>query len=103
MKNKGFYGSPVVPRQVNTVTAPTSAAMVSPTAQLPFYAHFQPTEACYIVFGASDVGEPSQGNGIQLPANADKMIEITKNTKYFRVVRVANDGVLRWYIPGETS
>ncbi len=103
MKNKGFYPAPITPHQVDTVAAATSAALVSATATLPFYAHFFPTEACYIVFGASNVDAPSSVNGILLQPNTDKMLEITKNTKYFRVIRATNDGVLRWNVNGETN
>lgn len=102
MNKIGRYEAPVAPRQVDTTATSTAAALVSSSTAFPFYSHWLCTEACYLVFGNADVAAASVANGIMVPANTEKLIEITKNSKYFRAVRVTNDGVLRWYVSGET-
>ena len=80
----------------------TSAMAMTPFSTGKHVVYFTPTQDCYLRFGTSSVGAASSSHW-PLIANKRVRIIISNDSNYFTVIRKSADGLLYWYVSGETE
>lgn len=94
---------PVVVNSKNFVTVGTTPVRVSPNNTGVFEAVFVATQNAYIVFGPDAAMDVADSTVWPLLANVPQTFRLGRPTAFFSVARNTVDGVLKYYIVGQTE
>lgn len=84
-------------------TATSSVAIpMTPLSSGKHVVYFTPTQNCYVRFGTSSVGAATSSHW-RLIANKRVRMVVSNDSNHFRVIRASSDGLLYWYVSGESA